>query len=502
MITTLSREELYKDSANRVLPDSFKPSAHYYPRVLNAQIHPLVSSFLRQSQTQIVHRYCHLNPQVDPSALHKILSQTNKHLYWAGADLFYTVTDTGVRRMIVVETNSCPSGNKSTPLLREDEELGGYERLLRQCFLPLLKRRNLPVGGLAVLYDKNSMEASGYAATLAELTGEEVFLTPMPISEDHLKSEIAHFVNGVLYVKTPEGEFTPIRAAFRYVTQKPWNRIPCHTKTVICNPVIACLAGGRNKLVAAKAYDFMNAKLKGTGLQIRTPETIRDVSLEEVPLWVEKFGGYAVIKNPYSNAGQGVWTVTSARDLEMFFKAAHSYEHFIVQALIGNSQWSSTQAGSKYYHVGTMPNKRGEIYVADLRMTVANGPDGFKPIAIYARRTNEPLPNHLDPQKPSWPILGTNLSINEGGGQWSAETDRLLLMDQRDFNRLGIGIDDLVEAYIQAVLSSIAIDEMADRLSGKKQKGVLKKRLFLSLNGDRSLMQEIEQASGGSKIKS
>lgn len=38
-----------------------------------------------------------------------------------------------------------------------------------------------------------------------------------------------------------------VRAAIRYVTQKPWNRIPPITRTLIYNPVLACLAGGRNK---------------------------------------------------------------------------------------------------------------------------------------------------------------------------------------------------------------------------------------------------------------
>ena len=32
----------------------------------------------------------------------------------------------------------------------------------------------LPAGALAVLYDKNKMEAGGYAAALADLTGEQV----------------------------------------------------------------------------------------------------------------------------------------------------------------------------------------------------------------------------------------------------------------------------------------------------------------------------------------
>jgi hypothetical protein len=38
------------------------------------------------------------------------------------------------------------------------------------------------------------------------------------------------------------------RAAIRYVTQKPWKRVPPITRTLIFNPVLACLSGGRNKV--------------------------------------------------------------------------------------------------------------------------------------------------------------------------------------------------------------------------------------------------------------
>ena len=42
--------------------------------------------------------------------------------------------------------------------------------------MPALRAREgtLPAGALAVLYDKNKMEAGGYAAALADLTGEQV----------------------------------------------------------------------------------------------------------------------------------------------------------------------------------------------------------------------------------------------------------------------------------------------------------------------------------------
>jgi len=76
------------------------------------------------------------------------------------------------------------------------------------------------------------------------------------------------YVDKVMHVRNSEGEWIPIRAAFRYVTQKPWNRIPLHSKTRILNPTIACLAGGRNKMVAAKAYDIFNAELQPFGLKI------------------------------------------------------------------------------------------------------------------------------------------------------------------------------------------------------------------------------------------
>jgi len=517
MHTTLSAQELLSAQSRLVQPGEFHPSTHFYPRVLNAQMHPLVASFFRMRPEQLVSRYCHLNPQVDREALLELLTRQTKHLHWAGADLFYTVTEEGARRMIVVETNSCPSGHKSTPLLSEDHEHGGFQRLIEHSFLPRLKRRekkSLPQGGLAVIYDKNYMEASGYATTLADLTHEPVYLAPMP-HEGHVTEDGARAAwfnsDGVLIVRGPNGEEVPIRAAMRYVTQRPWTRVPCGSKTLLTNPVVACLAGGRNKLIASKAYELFNGKLSHTGLQIRTPKTIHDVTLQEVPLWVERFGGYAVVKNPYSNAGQGVWTITSERDLELFKADNHSYDQFIVQALIGDSGWSSRHAGSRYFHVGTMPNRRGEIFVADLRMMVCSGPDGFKPVSIYARRASTPLPPELHPDTPSWPILGTNLSVDQGAGSWAAETERLLLMDERDFNKLGLGPDDLVEGYIQAVLSTLAIDEMASRLSygsprqsnradqsqqeRATRKGDLKVKLFSSLNNDPALLLEIKQGS-------
>ncbi len=466
-------------------PMSFEPDNHFYPKVLNSQLHPMVSYFLGMTTSNIIERYTHLNPAVSKDYLEGLLTHQSKHFFWGGADLFYVTTESGNREIIVIETNSCPSGQKSMPSMSDFDEYRGYKQVLESSFIPLMKKKRLPKGALAVIYDKNYMEASGYAATLAELMNEEVYLIP------HMDNETNHLLHQdkIIHLKH-DGELKPIRAALRYVTQKPWNRLPIETSTFIYNSTLVCLAGGRNKLLASKAYELFNSSINEQGLAINMPETIRDVNKVEVPLWVQRFGGYAVIKDPYSNAGQGVYTITSENELNKFMEVEHDYDQFIVQSLIGHYEWSSSHSKGKYYHVGTMPSKKGEIYVADLRMMVYSTPKGFSPCAIYARRARNPLTSCLADSSNSWDMLGTNLSVKKGENQWDSETQRLLQMDSRDFNRVGIGLDDLIDAFIQTVLSVIAIDDMAKALINKK--GKFRRKLFSSLDNDPSLLSEIQ----------
>lgn len=473
--------------AQRIEPDSFESQDHFYDRVLNAQMHPMVAHFLEMGPARIAERYIHLHPEVDSDAIHTMLAHTTKYFRWGGADLFSATTAQGIRRIIVIETNSCPSGQKSMPFGNDPYVQSGYRSLLEKTFLPTLKRRKLPKGDLAVIYDKNIMETSGYAAMLAELSGEAVWL--VPFHQDDPDPPARFTAEGILEIRTPTQEWRPIRAAFRYVTQRPWNRIPPVTKTAILNPLLVCLAGGRNKLLAAKAYDFYNAQMRESGLTIRTPETIWDVAKTEIPLWVQRMGGVAVIKDPYSNAGQGVFTITNSDELEAFMAKDFRYDRFIVQSLVGNADWSSQMAQGRFYHLGTIPNRKGAIYAADLRFMVGVSPEGFYPVAIYARRARKPLQANLDGTYSSWEMLGTNLSVKTENGSWDTETNRLLLMDGRDFNKLGLGLDDLIEGYIQTVLSVTAIDEMAKQLVTKK--GTFRRRLFRSLNPDPALLEDM-----------
>ena len=52
-----------------VTPGSFEASAHFYPRVLNAHIHPVVRTFLSLGNARIAKRYCHLHPEAQPDAV-------------------------------------------------------------------------------------------------------------------------------------------------------------------------------------------------------------------------------------------------------------------------------------------------------------------------------------------------------------------------------------------------------------------------------------------------
>jgi len=529
-------------AAIKVLPDSFDVHECFYPRAVNSNLHPLVASFLSLGNERIIQRYCHLNPAVSPATLRKLLSTPPRYFRWSGADLFHVTNRRGRRQMIVVETNSCPSGQKSMPMAsgsNEDND-DGYHVLMRGAFKAVLDEREaaasagqaaaLPAGGLAVVFDKNPMEARGYATAMADVFREPVHLVELYTREKDSDPPV-EWREDIMHVRDEEGIWHPIRAAFRYVTQRPWDRIPLSSRTLVLNSIISCLAGGRNKMAADKAYELLNDELCDSGLEIRTPLTIRDVRKAEVPQLLHSMGGRGVVKVPYSNAGQGVYTITSPAELAAFMGASSSrYDKYIVQALVGGPTWGGEQQGAaavlhrggskhagdasspsgegegargaahhpngmEWKHVGTVPNKKLQTFVSDLRCMVSATKDGFQPLALYARRALLPLVSHLSDSCPdSWAMLGTNLSVlNRSTGEWSTDTSRLLLMDMKDFNKLGLGLDELIDAYIQTCLATLAIDQMACRLTDEQ--GRFDQQYYAELNKDQGLLREIMHTS-------
>jgi hypothetical protein len=83
--SSLSGEGIHHEGEPRLISQGeFEPEQHFYPRVLNAQIHPLIQSFFTLGNERIIARYTHLNPQVKVEDLKEILSYSPKHFQWAG----------------------------------------------------------------------------------------------------------------------------------------------------------------------------------------------------------------------------------------------------------------------------------------------------------------------------------------------------------------------------------------------------------------------------------
>ncbi len=78
-----------KRRVSMVHPGDFEAERHFYPRVLNANIHPLVGSFFELGNERILARFAHLNPQIKEAALREILAYKPKYFRWAGKSSIY-----------------------------------------------------------------------------------------------------------------------------------------------------------------------------------------------------------------------------------------------------------------------------------------------------------------------------------------------------------------------------------------------------------------------------
>lgn len=138
-------------------------------------------------------------------SLSHLLFVSNQCTYITGADLFNVTNEHAQRQMIVIETNSCPSGQKSMPSWNDsgDSAETSYHRLLHNTFQNLIQAtEGLPQGGLAVVYDKNPMEASGYAAIIAEMSDEAVQLVEF---YDNDPNPPVRWDDGVMSVRNSKG---------------------------------------------------------------------------------------------------------------------------------------------------------------------------------------------------------------------------------------------------------------------------------------------------------
>ena len=71
-------------------PGEFQPEKCFYPKALNATIHPIVKKFFNMKNELIINRYTKLNPTVDADVLKQMLEYKPKHFKWAGEFILYS----------------------------------------------------------------------------------------------------------------------------------------------------------------------------------------------------------------------------------------------------------------------------------------------------------------------------------------------------------------------------------------------------------------------------
>jgi hypothetical protein len=81
-----------------IKPNSFVVEEHWYPKALNATIHPMVNFFMNLSSEQIIASYCHLHPTLNKEKLRIILTYQCQHFHWSGADLINATTAEGDKK--------------------------------------------------------------------------------------------------------------------------------------------------------------------------------------------------------------------------------------------------------------------------------------------------------------------------------------------------------------------------------------------------------------------
>lgn len=479
--------KLSKSQAVEIYPNEFDSKYHFYSKTLKHKMNRTGSDFFQMNNEQIIFRYCRLKPSVKVDYLRECLNYRSKYYTWGGCDLFKVIDRKGKKQLILIESNTCASGVKSTPFIDHSDKYGPYKKLVEN-FIQLFDISDPRVGDLAVIYDQNSTESSGYATCLADLTKEKVWLVQYLDDSESIK-----WLDGIMFVCDSNKIWHPIRGCVRLVTQKPWTKIPLISKTIVVNPIITCLAGGRNKNIASYAYKLFNSEqLKNsTKLRILEPYTLINVEKQDIKMLIENdvcLNKKAVIKVPYDNCGKGVYTIVNDYELGKFLNADHDYEKFLIQSLCGNFKWSSGQ----YFHLGTLPNIiTNDIFAFDIRMLVKSNKNGFSPVSVNFRRARKPLADNLDNMDSSWDILGTNLSMTIGKNNWKTDEERLLVMNDEDFTQLGIDIDDLIESYVQTVLAIIAIDQLCIQFYDDSNQ-IFDVDLFRKINPDEVLINEIK----------
>lgn len=70
--------------AKIVEPGSYRKELHFYPKAVNAILHPTVEAFFALGSERIALRYCNLNRNVDRQTLKQLMAYKPAYFRWAG----------------------------------------------------------------------------------------------------------------------------------------------------------------------------------------------------------------------------------------------------------------------------------------------------------------------------------------------------------------------------------------------------------------------------------
>jgi len=373
--------------------------------------------------------YAARHPGVDRDETTALLCSEARRFYLAGVDLM-TVGDARDSRFVVIEINSAPGFAYCTP------GRDAWERAYRRTadlLLERLPRAQWP--DVALLTEsKIPIETEGFSAVLRDSIGAEVpVLAPADlraVCRDAAGNRVRLTVRG-----------RPLRGGLRYLHLNPWELLPPNAEGVFVNGTDVDLAGGRDKIAAHHAFTLFNDRYARRGLAIHTPPT-RIVERDEPAPRSDRL---VVRKVPHGNSGIGVDFVPSSTPA--------GYRHLEQQLLLPPG-----------HEVDDYPPLRplvagGERYVYDLRVVIGGTRRGFVPLMMYARRARRPLRDlrSLDPAVLD-DFLKVNIARVARHGSIVLEEERLTLPDAAGAASLGLSRDQLVDAVVQSILATIAVD--------------------------------------------
>jgi hypothetical protein len=395
---------------------------------------------------------CYLNNigKNSRETLRYIMNERSRHFILAGVDLMAVENrETGERDFLLLEINSAPGFIYCTP--ENDAAEYGYKRLIHLLLDHTPKDQ---WDGIVHFSEgKVPVEDRGFFHYYREILKRDVnILGPRDLEKLSLNRENQLEYRG-----------RPITGAIRYIHKDPWNYLAPSVKGTFINSTKVDLCGGRDKLMAERAFD--SCIVHNKKIVLSRPECFTAHTREELEHIILSKEFPLVVKKRFLNSGIGIYFILN-KDLSVLKELSDKDFPIVVQQMIIapgtgiNSDFPWEQKGVCI---------EGKRYAYDLRVVVASGPDGYKPLMVYGRRGRRPF-SDLKNCGHGTEIFDDIFKVNiakKKGSDFVFESNRLILPTDEGWEMLGITESELMAAYMESILSLYAADRFCDSYEGR-----------------------------------